>query len=60
MRDWLRLMRQNWRLAFVALFAVAMTRLALWILPFRWLHRWSAGVSQRSGRGDIMRRWRIV
>jgi hypothetical protein len=59
MRNFLRLCRRQWRLAFVALLAVICTRLALWVLPYRWLHRW-AHRPFAARRGEVMRRLRIA
>ena len=60
MLNFFRLLRRNWRLAFAALFAVALTRLGLWVLPYRILHRWSQAASQKHAEGDLGRRLRIA
>jgi hypothetical protein len=60
MRRFLQLTRHNWRLAFAALFAVFFTRLALWLMPFRILHRWSKAASEAGTSRDPMRRLRIA
>lgn len=60
MRRFLRLFGQNWRLASAALLTVIVTRLALWLVPFRFLHRWSQRASEKHAPGDLMRRLRIA
>jgi hypothetical protein len=60
MLNFFRLIRRNWRLAFAAWFAVALTRLGLWALPYRVLHRWSQAASRNKTQGDLPRRLRIA
>jgi len=60
MRRLWRLFRSNWRLALAALFIVGVIRVALWVLPFRRIHRWIEKSGSSSGSDDVLRRMRIA